>query len=161
MRSILMVCLGNICRSPMAEAMMRYEADKAGLHLHVDSAGTAAYHIGKAPDRRTQHIIKEKIGVDIGHYKARQICAEDFDRFDFIFAMDEQNLIDIHNMQANYGRAQIYRLLDGPYAQDEIANDSQNVADPYYGDLSDFEAIWHPISGAARLMAQYLTNGKA
>ncbi len=141
MRAILMVCLGNICRSPMAEAAMRYHAEKAGVDINVDSVGTAAYHIGKAPDKRSQDTAMKYAQVDISHYKARQVHAEDFEGFDTIYAMDAQNLRDLENIRPVNSRAKLGLLLE------EIGQ-TDSVADPYYGDISDFETVWRQVSAA-------------
>lgn len=141
MRAILMVCLGNICRSPMAEAAMRYHAEKAGIDILVDSAGTAAYHVGKAPDGRGQQVVLKSVDFDMGHFKARQVKAEDFNRFDIIYAMDAQNLRDLEHIRPANSRAKLSLLLE------EIGQ-SQSVADPYYGDISDFETVWSQVSAA-------------
>lgn len=141
MRKILMVCLGNICRSPMAEAAMRHHAEKAGVDISVDSAGTAAYHIGKAPDRRGQQVVMQNAGIDISHYQARQAEPEDFHHFDVIYAMDVQNLRDLENIRPAGSKAQLNLLL-------AAVGESQSVADPYYGDIGDFEAVWNQVSAA-------------
>ncbi len=141
MRAILMVCLGNICRSPMAEAAMRYHAEKAGINIKADSAGTAAYHIGKAPDTRGQQVVLHNAGFDMGHFKARQVQAEDFNHFDTIYAMDAQNLRDLEHIRPANSKAKLSLLLE------EIGQ-SQSVADPYYGDISDFETVWSQVSAA-------------
>ncbi len=141
MNAILMVCLGNICRSPMAEAALRYHAEKAGVAISVDSAGTAAYHIGKAPDIRGQQVVLHNADTDMSHYKARQVCAEDFDRFDIIYAMDIQNLRDLENMRPEKSKAKLFLLR-------EELGQSQSVADPYYGEISDFETVWTQLSAA-------------
>lgn len=143
MRSILMVCLGNICRSPMAEAAMRYHAEKSGVVISVDSAGTATYHIGKAPDARGRQVVMQNAGVDISHYQARQVSSEDFHRFDTIYAMDAQNLRDLENTRPVGSKAQLSLLLSGE-------GEDQSVADPYYGDISDFEAVWKQVSVACQ-----------
>ena len=89
--SVLFVCLGNICRSPLAEAAFRKEAEDAGLDVEIDSAGTGHWHAGKPPDPRAQAIALAN-GIDISHYRARQLEAADFARFSHIFAMDYDNL---------------------------------------------------------------------
>ena len=88
---VLMVCLGNICRSPMAEGILRQRAAEAGLNIEVDSAGTADYHVGEAPDRRAQQALAEQ-GMDISGLRGRQLKAADFDTFDHILVMDRSNL---------------------------------------------------------------------
>lgn len=137
MTAILVVCLGNICRSPLAEAAMRDAAARANVHVRVDSAGTAGYHIGKAPDQRSRLVAMERANIDISHYKARQVSESDFDIFDYIFAMDQQNLSDLKAIMPQNSKAKL-ALLDNDAA----------VVDPYYGDISDFEAVWRQISSA-------------
>ncbi|HEV7233515.1 MAG TPA: low molecular weight protein-tyrosine-phosphatase, partial [Sphingorhabdus sp.] len=87
-KSVLMVCLGNICRSPLAEAALRSAAEREGVALNVDSAGTGNWHIGHAPDRRAQAVAKRLGKTDIGNLRARQVTPDDFHRFDHILAMD-------------------------------------------------------------------------
>ena len=87
---VLMVCLGNICRSPVAEGLLRQRAEEQGIDIHVDSAGTSNYHIGEAPDSRSMAHAKSK-GTDISSLRGRQFCVEDFDAFDRIFVMDYSN----------------------------------------------------------------------
>lgn len=140
MTSILMVCLGNICRSPMAEAAMLHAAEQSGLDIIVDSAGTAAWHIGKAPDERGQKVVKLRANIDMSGYIARQVCAADFDKFDYIYAMDKQNLLDLHKIQPENSHASLGLLRDN----------EMSVADPYYGDVSDFETVWSQVRDAAQ-----------
>ncbi len=92
MTRVLMVCMGNICRSPMAEGMLRKALQAAGLdrHVEVDSAGTHAYHIGSPPDPRAQHAVRQR-GVEISHLRGRQVADADFERFDYILVMDGDN----------------------------------------------------------------------
>lgn len=92
MTKVLMVCMGNICRSPMAEGMLRQAVLDAGLdrHVEVDSAGTHAYHIGSAPDPRAQQAIRQR-GIDISQLRGRKVADEDFERFDYILVMDGDN----------------------------------------------------------------------
>jgi protein-tyrosine phosphatase len=99
MNSVLMVCLGNICRSPLAEAALRQVAERDGLDLTVDSAGTGDWHIGHPPDRRAQDVAKRLGGIDISALRARQFALDDFYRFDHILAMDEANLSDLRAIQ--------------------------------------------------------------
>lgn len=95
--AVLFVCLGNICRSPLAEAAFRAEAAKAGLQVTADSAGTADYHVGEAPDPRAIRTAA-RFGVDISGYRGRQATAEDFQRFTHIFAADHSNLRNLQRM---------------------------------------------------------------
>ena len=109
--SVLFVCLGNICRSPLAEAAFRHEAAKAGLTVGIDSAGTGDWHIGSPPDPRAQDVAR-KAGIAIADLKARQIVAEDFYRFTHILAMDAQNLADIRAIAPADATASIALLMD-------------------------------------------------
>lgn len=95
---VLCVCLGNICRSPTAEAVLRHFCQQQQLNVHVDSAGTAAYHIGEAPDSRSQQYAKQR-GYDLSNLRARQLSPQDFQDFDLILAMDEQNLKNIQRIE--------------------------------------------------------------
>jgi len=149
MASILMVCLGNICRSPMAEAAMRLAAEDANIEAYVDSAGTVAWHIGKQPDQRGQMVVRDKANIDMSGYKARQVQKDDFDEFDYIFAMDEQNFIDLKKLQPSSSKAELSLLLDH----------NMSVADPYYGDISDFETVWEQVNQASvRIVKDLTTN---
>jgi protein-tyrosine phosphatase len=130
--SVLMVCLGNICRSPLAEAALRAAAEKDGLDIEVDSAGTGDWHIGHAPDPRAQAVAKRLGGLDISHLRARQVTADDFHRFDHILAMDEANMRNLRAMQPPGSRAKLSLLLDHL-----PGHEGRAVADPYYGEDED------------------------
>ncbi len=130
---ILMVCLGNICRSPLAEGILQNMADKKGLNWQVDSAGTLDYHVGSPPDRRSVAIAKNR-GIDISAQKCRLFRLKDFDEFDRIYVMDRYNLNDILAMARNAeDRKKVKLLLD-----DDI------VPDPYYDDEA-FEPVFNMI----------------
>lgn len=148
--SVLFVCLGNICRSPLAEAAFRYEAEKVRLSVHIDSAGTGAWHVGKPPDPRARALARAK-GVPIDHLRARQITAEDYRRFTHIFALDEDNLATLLARAPADATAEVALLLDCVPGRE-----GQPVADPYYGDESGFEATWRDVSEAARALARRL-----
>jgi protein-tyrosine phosphatase len=150
---VLMVCLGNICRSPIAEAVFRDECSKAGLKFKVDSAGTANYHVGKAPDKRMISTAA-KFGIDISQLRARQFSSSDFDEFDLIFAMDDQNFKDLHRLAKNDEQAEkLHRF------QDFAGVDSPNyVPDPYYGDMSDFEFTFKVVRESALRIANKLKS---
>ena len=135
---ILMVCLGNICRSPLAEGVMQHLSDKASLDWEVDSAGTGSWHIGEGPDRRSTHTAREH-GIDISRQVCRQFKVGDFDRFDHIFVMDRNNLSDVLNMARNDDDAQKVKLLLG----DKV------VPDPYYDD-NQFEPVFELIEGGCK-----------
>ncbi|KAI0076236.1 phosphotyrosine protein phosphatase [Panus rudis PR-1116 ss-1] len=130
--SVLVVCLGNICRSPMGEAVLKHVAKQRGIDLKVDSAGTAGYHVGEEPDDRTVATCR-KHGVPIKH-EARQVQAEDFRTFTHILASDEQNLRNLNRMKPRDATAEV--RLFGSYV------DNQQIPDPYYGGINGFEQVY-------------------
>jgi protein-tyrosine phosphatase len=145
--SVLFVCLGNICRSPLAEAALRREVTAAGLDIIVDSAGTGDWHIGHPPDTRAQAVAKAN-GVNISDYRARQVVLRDFDRFTHIVALDAQNLSDLVKLRPDKSGASLSLLLDHV-----AGRECQGVADPYYGDVRDFARAWEDaVAGAAGLL---------
>jgi protein-tyrosine phosphatase len=144
--AILFVCLGNICRSPLAEAAFRAEADRAGLAVTVDSAGTGNWHVGRPPDPRAQATARGH-GIDIASYRARQVTVQDFTRFTHICALDPNNLADLRRLVPPGAPAQLSLLLDAVPGRA-----GQGVADPYYGDAADFETSWRDVTAAARAL---------
>ncbi len=142
--AVLLVCLGNICRSPLAEAAVRAEAARIGLDLEVDSAGTGAWHAGDAPDRRAQAVALRH-GIDISAYRARQVTPADFTRFSHIVALDEDNLADLRRLAPAEGTATIGLLLD--HVPERAG---QGVRDPYYGNEDGFDATWDDVTAGAR-----------
>lgn len=148
--SVLFVCLGNICRSPMAEGAMRVAAREAGLDLLVDSAGTGGWHIGSPPDSRAIAIARA-MGVDISDLRARQVERSDFHRFAHIFALDGRNLADLRRLQPGDAAAELSLLLDMVPGRE-----GQAVADPYYGEDDGFAVAWRDVSNAAEMLAQRL-----
>ena len=149
--SVLMVCLGNICRSPLAEAALRQVAECEGLKLQVDSAGTGDWHIGNPPDHRAQEVARRLGNIDISELRARQVLAEDFYAFDHILAMDSNNLADLKALRPSDANANLSLLLDHVPGQKGHA-----VADPYYGDISGFEMTWAQVSAATAAFAKNL-----
>lgn len=146
--SVLFVCLGNICRSPLAEGAFRYEVERLGLDVHVDSAGTGDWHIGHPPDRRAA-AVAERNGISIAHLRARQVRPEDFDRFDHIVALDAQNFEDLRRMSPPNARAELSLLLDHVPGRE-----GQPVADPYYGGEQHFDQAWADVSAGAAALAR-------
>lgn len=145
--AVLFVCLGNICRSPMAEGALRAAAAKAGLTIRIDSAGTASYHIGDPPDPRAIETARQN-GVDISSARGRQLTAKDFEEFTHIFALDTANLAGIAARAPHHSRAQIALLLDCVEGQE-----GGSVPDPYYGDKADFEVCWNTVQAAVEKLA--------
>ncbi len=153
---ILFVCLGNICRSPTAEAVMRQLVEMEGLskRFELDSAGTAAYHIGKQPDRRTQAAARER-DIEMSTLKARQAIAEDFHQFDYILAMDKENLANLKAIQPEGAKARLQLLLS-----DYGTMGYQEVPDPYYGGPEGFELVLDLLEDACAGLLQALKTGK-
>lgn len=146
--SVLFVCLGNICRSPLAQLALTVAAEQAGLAITVDSAGTGDWHVGLPPDRRARAVARRQ-GHSIDHYRARQLVAEDYGRFDHIIALDGQNLTDLQRLRPAGSRAQLSMLLDHVPGRGGEA-----VLDPYYLPDDAFEETWEEVqAGAAGLVA--------
>jgi protein-tyrosine phosphatase len=150
--AVCFVCLGNICRSPTAESVMRAQIDEAGLteRIFVDSAGTGDWHIGKAPDDRAQHAGLQR-GYDLSALRARQITPHDFDRFDLLLAMDEKNLGHLRQLCPPEQRAKIRLLME--FASTTA---SREVSDPYFGGSAGFELVLDQCEDACRGLVAHL-----
>lgn len=149
--NVLFVCLGNICRSPLAEAAMRRAVTEWGVAVGVDSAGTGDWHVGSPPDRRAQQVALRH-GVDISAYRARQVAFEDFQRFTHIVALDHSNLSDLELLRPEDATAALSLLLDHVPGRA-----GQSVADPYYGEAAGFDTTWADVTaGAEALLAAIL-----
>jgi protein-tyrosine phosphatase len=137
--SILVICLGNICRSPTAEAVLRAKLDAAGLadQVAVDSAGTGDWHVGQPPDARSQRHAAKR-GYDLSALRARRVAEDDFRQFDFILAMDEDNLTDLQRLVPDQGARAKLRL----FADVE-------VPDPYQGGPAAFERVLDLVEAAS------------
>lgn len=142
--SILMCCMGNICRSPTAEGVLRAKLAAAGLadRVEIDSAGTHSYHIGHPPDARSQQTALRR-GYDLSAQRARRALAADFDRFDLILAMDQDNMLNLARL-ARRDQAGRLRLLMSFATQ----HDADEVPDPYYGEGDGFERVLDYIEDA-------------
>lgn len=148
MNTVLMVCLGNICRSPLAEGILRDKAKKLNLNITIDSAGTANYHIGEHPDKRTI-INAMKHGIDVSGLKARQFQIEDFDRFDIIFVMDSSNYADVASLARDKNDKQkVELILNRVYPNSNMA-----VPDPYFGGEQGFENVFILLEQACDVIA--------
>ncbi len=148
--SVLFVCLGNICRSPTAEVVFRDRVRAAGLeeHILIDSAGTGDWHIGRAPDPRTQEAARAR-GYDMSSLRARQVTVADFGKFDVVLAMDDANLADLQAMQPADATLTLKRFLD--YAPH---SGQREVPDPYYGGEDGFAEVLNLVEeGAEGLLA--------
>ena len=147
MPSILFVCLGNICRSPLAEGALRAEAQRRGLDLIIDSAGTGDWHAGEPPDERAV-AVAARHGVDIKPLRARQVTRADFTRFDHIVALDHDNLTNLRRLAPANATAKLGLLLDHVPGRE-----GQAVADPWFGDAAGFDVTWAEVTAAARGLA--------
>ena len=141
-----MVCLGNICRSPLAEGIL---ASKVNSHkVFVDSAGTAAYHVGELPDSRSIEVAS-KYGIDITYQRARKFTTKDFEKFDEIYAMDEHNYRNILSLAKNKDeKGKVKMILNEIHPQQNL-----NVPDPYYGGDEGFEKVYQMLDEACEIIA--------
>jgi protein-tyrosine phosphatase len=148
--SILFVCLGNICRSPLAEGVFRDLAAREGVAVEVDSAGTGDWHFGHPPDKRAQ-AVAAKNGVDICGLRARLVTLDDFRRFDYIVAMDASNLANLAAMRPKGAKAEVGRLLD--YAKEAGV---PYVPDPYYGGPEGFDETYRLVVAGAKGLLEHI-----
>jgi len=147
---ILMVCLGNICRSPIAEGIMKSKIERYGLQWRVDSAGTGAWHVGECPDERAVGISK-KYGVDITYQKARQFSPYDFGRFDRIYTMDASNYRDVLQLALSDDEKQKVEMI----LNELFPGENRQVPDPYYND-EGFDEVFKMLDEACeRIIKKY------
>ncbi|MBT6882307.1 MAG: low molecular weight phosphotyrosine protein phosphatase [Flavobacterium sp.] len=147
MKKILMVCLGNICRSPLAEGILQSKLD--ANFFSVDSAGTAAYHIGELPDQRSIAVAK-KHGIDISNQKARKFNIKDFIEFDIIYAMDKENYQNICSLAKNNTELQKVKMI-----LDEVKlSQNLSVPDPYYGGDDGFQNVYQLLDEACEKISK-------
>ncbi|MGB1217235.1 MAG: low molecular weight protein-tyrosine-phosphatase [Saprospiraceae bacterium] len=148
---ILMVCLGNICRSPLAEGIMQHKINENGLDWQVDSAGTGSWHAGNLPDSRSIDVAK-KNGMDITNQRARQFQAADLDEFDIIYAMDASNYQNILRLATNEEQKKKVELIMNM----SRPNINQTVPDPYYGD-DGFDGVFEMLEEACEaILKKYI-----
>lgn len=152
--AILFLCLGNICRSPLAEGAARAAFAKAGIDATLDSAGTGDWHVGHPPDRRAQAEARRR-GTDISKLRARQLVPDDFYRFDLILAADETNLRDARAIRPADATADLRLMLDLLPGRK-----GQGVTDPYFGKDDGFASTWDDVDAiASALVAEFSRRG--
>ena len=149
---ILMVCLGNICRSPMAEGLLKSKVE--GLGVEVDSAGTGNYHSGENPDARAVKTMRKK-GLNISKLVARQFVVSDFDDFDLIYAMDQSNYQNILNLARNEADKTKVQLL----VNELYPGSNGEVPDPYFGGPDGFEQVYQLLDEATDKVIDRIKNG--
>lgn len=152
--NILMVCLGNICRSPLAEGIMRHKIEEAGLQWQVDSAGTNGYHVGEAPHRLSQKVAAMN-GIDIRNQRARNVVADDFEKFDIIYAMADDVIDEIKwRTGKKYNAAKVKLLMNEAYP-----GKNMDVPDPWYGPEPGYHEVFDMIDKAcSRIIEKYATQ---
>lgn len=149
---VLMICLGNICRSPVAEGLLKQRAEELGISITVDSAGTSNYHIGEQPDSRSLSHARTR-GTDISDLRGRQFTTDDFDAFDQLFVMDYSNYENVVKLARNENDInKVDLLLNQLYP-----GENQSVPDPYFGGDEGFEQVYNLIDAA---VTNYLKNFK-
>lgn len=150
--SVLFVCMGNICRSPTAEAVFRHFVENAGLSesVLIDSAGTHDYHIGRPPDLRTQQVAQQR-GYGMSELRGRQVGVDDFKCFDYVLAMDKSNLNILQGLRPSDCHVQAQLFLD--YARHHV---EREVPDPYYGGAQGFEQVLDMVEDAAQVLLQHI-----
>ena len=150
---ILMVCLGNICRSPLAEGILQHQAAAAGLDFQVDSAGTAGYHIGEPPHPLSRKVARMN-GIDIDGHKGRQFVKEDMDRYDRIYVMDSENYNDVRRASGNrWDPSKVELLLN-----ELFPGQNRSVPDPWYGEEDGYHAVYDMLDQASRKVIEKYAN---
>lgn len=153
MIKVLFVCLGNICRSPLAQAVFMQKLKEADMvdHFHVDSCGTSGYHIGEEPDDRTIETCRQ-YSLQLQH-RARQVTPLDLRTYDHILVMDRHNLEDVRQLAGKYGYDHRHvRLL----REFDFNPDADYVPDPYYGNMSDFEQVYHILNRSCQGLLDHI-----
>jgi len=154
---VLFVCMGNICRSPTAHGVMQHKVEQRGLNnrIAIDSSGTHAYHVGEKSDARSRTAAKNK-GIDMEYIRARKISVLDYDEFDYILAMDEDNLDLIHYYAPDNHTAKISLFLH--YANQQGLTDERVVPDPYYGGDAGFEHVFSLVDVGCDALIHHILN---
>lgn len=153
--NILMVCLGNICRSPLADGLLRHKVERDGITALVDSAGTANYHTGGPPDERMTETAMGN-GINISSLRARQFEVSDYDTFDLIYVMDKSNYHNVTRLARDENDIKKVKLI-----LDELghSNNIQEVPDPYYGGQAGFDHVFELLDRATDVIIEKLKNG--
>ncbi|MEW6563726.1 MAG: low molecular weight protein-tyrosine-phosphatase [Pseudomonadota bacterium] len=151
---VLFVCMGNICRSPTAEAVFRQRVEAAGLdeRIVIDSAGTHDYHIGEAPDPRTQRAAQQR-GYDMSGLRGRQVSSVDFELFDYVLAMDHSNLSILKRLRPHGAESHLGLFLEFADRHRE-----REVPDPYYGGADGFERVLDMVEDASEGLLHHIRN---
>jgi len=151
MTRVLMVCLGNICRSPLAEGILKSKVNSTSFF--IDSAGTGDYHIGKLPDKRSIAVAKKHY-IDINNQRCRQFQISDFDNFDWIYVMDNSNKRNVLSLARNENdKAKVHLILN-----EIFPNENVDVPDPYYDNERGFENVYSMLDKACTIIAQKLNH---
>ena len=143
---VLFVCMGNICRSPTAQGVFRHLVAQSALHdkIESDSAGTHAYHVGEQPDRRAQHAAKQR-GIDLSDLRARRVMLADYEAFDYILAMDNDNYEILVSQSPAHAKPKIKLFMEYAAQPSE-----QEVPDPYYGGQRGFDVVYDMVEAASK-----------
>jgi len=150
--NVVFVCMGNICRSPTAEGVFRHVVKQRNLSekIEIDSAGTHAYHIGESPDSRSQSTALTR-GVNLSAQRARKAMAEDFERFDYVIAMDRSNYEDLKRLGQGSDLTRLHLFMDFTPVWD-----NQEVPDPYYGGANGFEQVFDMVQSASEGLLEHI-----
>jgi protein-tyrosine phosphatase len=155
--SVLFVCMGNICRSPTAHGVFRALVEREGLadRIVTDSAGTIAYHVGEPPDRRARETAVKR-GIDLSDLRARKAVAEDFERFDYLLAMDRENYKELMAICPPGFEDRLFLFLDfAPHRPEE------EVPDPYYGGVAGFDRVFNLVEDASKGLLEHILEHHA
>jgi protein-tyrosine phosphatase len=153
MTKVLMVCLGNICRSPLAEGILKSKV--FSFKTFVDSAGTGAYHVGEKPDKRSI-LVAEENGINISDQKARKFSVSDFDNFDIIYAMDNSNYDNILKLARSESDKSKVKLI----LNEVFPNENLDVPDPYYGGNYGFKNVFNMLNQACDVIAEKINSNE-